>query len=124
MSAQEQLPNSDARSEDWDRSEIELDPSVNQQNSVAFPGQDGSSELHDAHPPHEGAAGKRTLSELLKIYAEKGTDVSLNPEEASRVADVLKAWVCDIPFIVLCTQVTHECVGSDKLRLIPLRRRR
>jgi hypothetical protein len=64
---------------------------ASQQNSVAFPSeQDGhdspSSEQRNKEP-------KRTLSDLLKIYAEKGTDVTMNPEEAARVADVLKAWI-------------------------------
>ncbi|KAH0834918.1 hypothetical protein J3R83DRAFT_10597 [Lanmaoa asiatica] len=84
-------------SEDWDRSESEINPSsINRQanstprNSVVFPG-DGVEET----PGRRRGGGKegRSLSELMKLHAEKGTDVTFNAEEASRVADVLKQWV-------------------------------
>lgn len=48
----------------------------------------------------EGKEG-RSLSELMKLHAEKGTDVTFSAQEASRVADVLKQWVSLIPS-VLC----------------------
>ncbi|KAG1793711.1 uncharacterized protein HD556DRAFT_467931 [Suillus plorans] len=35
----------------------------------------------------------RSLSELMRLHAEKGTNVIFNVEEASRVADVLKQWI-------------------------------
>jgi len=37
--------------------------------------------------------GRRTLSELLKLHAEKGTDCRLSPEEATRLGDVLGQWI-------------------------------
>lgn len=84
-------------SEDWDRSEGEINPSrVNRQtkstprNSVVFP----SDGVEDT-PRRSLGGGKerRSLSELMRLHAEKGTDVTFNAEEASRVADVLKQWV-------------------------------
>src|SRR5216683_1332737 len=49
-----------------------------------------------SHPhPHRGdrAAGKRTLSDLLKLHAEKGTDVHFTAEEAARLEETLGRWV-------------------------------
>ncbi|KAF8137056.1 hypothetical protein EV363DRAFT_1316558 [Boletus edulis] len=84
-------------SEDWDRSEGEINPShVNRKanstprNSVVFPG-DGVEDT-----PRRSFGGRkegRSLSELMKLHAEKGTDVSFTAQEASRVADVLKQWI-------------------------------
>ena len=85
--------------EDWDRSiSSDLDPNVGStpRNSVSFPGQRNGTE-DTAVPSRNGSlgrgAGKRTLSELLKLHAEKGTDVNFTPEEAGRVAEVLGQWV-------------------------------
>jgi hypothetical protein len=56
-------------------------------NSVIFPGEEA-----EETPKRVGLSkGKRSLSELLRL--QKGTDVQLNAEEASRVADVLGQWV-------------------------------
>ena len=65
----------------------------NPRNSVRFPAHlhGGADEDHTATPT--GGKAKRTLSELLKLHAEKGTDPSFTPEEASRVAEVLGQWV-------------------------------
>lgn len=41
----------------------------------------------------QGETRKRTLSELLKLHAEKGKDLDLSPEEANQLADVLGRWV-------------------------------
>ncbi|KZT22776.1 hypothetical protein NEOLEDRAFT_1157629 [Neolentinus lepideus HHB14362 ss-1] len=66
-------------SEDWDHSEhIPGEKASTPRNSVAFPGE---------------RKGKRTLSELMKLYAEKGTSVKFSPEEAARLADVLGQWI-------------------------------
>ncbi|KAG9311615.1 hypothetical protein JVU11DRAFT_7825 [Chiua virens] len=84
-------------SEDWDRSEGEIDPrnirkqtNATPRNSVVFPG-DGV----EVTPGRSRCRGKegRSLSELMRLHAEKGTDVSFSVEEASRVADVLKRWI-------------------------------
>lgn len=91
----------DAYTEDWDRSDMDMDLSAaqdaTQQNSVAFPSEQGG---HDSPSTEQRSREpKRTLSDLLKVYAEKGTDVTMNPEEAARVEDVLKAWVsCWFPW--------------------------
>jgi hypothetical protein len=74
---------------------------------VAFPthgggGHDGAScgatpDALPSHPhphPHRGdRAGKRTLSDLLKLHAEKGTDVHFTAEEAARLEETLGRWV-------------------------------
>jgi len=81
--------------DDWDCSETDIrvicgNPSTTTpRNSVLFPGGE------DQQTPNKTGTqvGKRTISELLKVYAEKGTDVQFSPEEASRVADVLGQWI-------------------------------
>ena len=42
--------------------------------------------------PEGGRSGKRTLSELLKFHAEKGTDVHFTTEEAARLEETLGRW--------------------------------
>lgn len=63
------------------------------QNSVAFPGYSEGSDTQAASPTEASGKGKRTLSELLKLHAQKGTDVNFSPEEANRLAEVLGQWV-------------------------------
>lgn len=84
--------------EDWDRSmSSDVDPnhSNTPRNSVSFPGRGAAD--NEGTPGRNMSLGrgdgKRTLSELLKLHAEKGTDVNFTQEEASRVADVLGQWV-------------------------------
>ena len=81
------------REEDWDRSEPDIqmdDDPRTPRNSVLFPA-DG---MPDPSPRKGSRRENRTLSELLKLYAEKGTDCQLSQEEATRIADVLGQWVC------------------------------
>jgi hypothetical protein len=81
--------------DDWDRSESDIrvgcDPTAQTpRNSVLFPGRGDGQQT----PSGIGVqAGKRTLSELLKVYAGKETDAQFSQEEASRVAEVLGQWV-------------------------------
>ena len=56
---------------------------------------------------HCGGRGGRPLSELMRLHAEKGTDVTFTTEEASRVADVLKQWV-GAPFIATFATATDK----------------
>ena len=75
------LPSADSQNEDWDRSTPE-------------PRQDDSSQATENSPrSQQGEARKRTLSELLKLHAEKGKDLDMSAEEASAVAEVLGRWV-------------------------------
>ncbi|KAH7904977.1 hypothetical protein BJ138DRAFT_840466 [Hygrophoropsis aurantiaca] len=85
--------------EDWDRSESDIRTHLSlgsatattPRNSVAFPAH-GMQET----PTREGSISRkagRSLSELLKLHAEEGTDVNFSAEEASRVADVLNQWI-------------------------------
>lgn len=64
---------------------------ITPRNSVMFPVDGGES------PERAGvSSGKRSLSELLRLHAQKGTACSFSAEEASRVADVLGQWVRDL----------------------------
>ncbi|KAH9000789.1 hypothetical protein EDB86DRAFT_452956 [Lactarius hatsudake] len=84
--------------EDWDHLDSPMTDSPttvsNAPSRVAFPSRGAA----DDSPmpgalPHGGRAGKRTLSELLKLHAEKGTDVHFSAEEAARVEEVLGQWI-------------------------------
>ena len=85
-------------SEEWDRSDGEINPAGGDgrtnstpRNSVVFPGGGGAEDT----PRRSLSGGRegRSLSELMRLHAEKGTDVTFCAEEATRVADVLKQWV-------------------------------
>lgn len=92
-----QLSLASSDTEDWDRSmSSDADPNrpTTPRNSVSFPAHGGADEDALAQNGSLGrGAGKRTLSELLKLHAEEGTDVNFTPEEANRVAEVLGQWV-------------------------------
>lgn len=90
--ASQGITSTSTHEEDWDRSESDIrvdgDPRT-PKNSVRFP-VDGTSDLS----PRKGSRrGNRTLSDLLKLYAEKGTDCQFSQEEATRIADVLGQWI-------------------------------
>ena len=85
--------------EDWDHLDSPTsDPSTTVASTttsrIAFPSHGAADDSHVPRaPPHGGRAGKRTLSELLKLHAEKGTDVHFSVEEATRLEEVLGQWV-------------------------------
>ncbi|KAJ7768544.1 hypothetical protein B0H16DRAFT_1366241 [Mycena metata] len=97
---------SESSAEDWDRS-LSMDgdgdemneggpPRTTPRNSVVFPaGAAGDDATPGRNPKANGKTegGKRSLSELLRLHAEKGTDCTFSPEEAARVADVLRDWI-------------------------------
>jgi len=88
------LSSSSSQNEDWDRSihdDSNPRPST-PRNSVTFPG-DAGGRHEEGTPRKDVGNGRRTLSDLLKMHAEKGTDVTFSPEEASRLADVLGQWI-------------------------------
>jgi hypothetical protein len=101
------LNSSGSQNEDWDRSESDIqtntvsvyDKPTTPRNSVVFPA-DGTEKT-----PGRGVAskGERTLSELLKLHAEKGTEGRFSADEASRVAEVLGQWV-SIRILILITR--------------------
>lgn len=107
--------------EDWDHPESMVDPSTSAAaasttapSRVVFPSSQGSAVAAAADPDtstpdhsHRGgrAGGKRTLSELLKLHAEKGTDVHFTSEEANRLEELLGQWVR--PFFFLCFVFRH-----------------
>ncbi|KAN0111705.1 hypothetical protein V8E52_008266 [Russula decolorans] len=92
--------------EDWDHPESMVDSSSSVTSTTApttsrvvFPSQGGAAAADpdapspDVHSHRGGRAGKRTLSELLKLHAEKGTDVHFSSEEANRLEDLLGQWI-------------------------------
>lgn len=93
--------------EDWDRTESSADSSPATTSApapsrVVFPSRGGAADdEHDAptpdalpsHSHRAGCPGKRTLSQLLKLHAEKGTDVHFTSDEAARLEDLLGQWV-------------------------------
>lgn len=98
---------SDSQNEDWDRSleitdeETTLSPltRTTPRNSVVFPADDTPGRMvktggcgHRRDGSVDGK-GKRTLSELMKMHSERGTNCQFSAEEASRVADVLGQWI-------------------------------
>jgi len=90
--------------EDWDHPESTTSNTAAPIPSrVVFPSQGGCSAGDPPAPdapdapsltPRSGRSGKRTLSELLKLHAEKGTDVHFTAEEATRLEELLGQWVC------------------------------
>jgi len=101
---------SDSQNEDWDRfleitdedmtSENTLSPlaRTTPRNSVVFPADETPGRIVKTGGGHgrDGSVdgkGKRTLSELMKMHAERGTNCQFSVEEASRVADVLGQWI-------------------------------
>ena len=86
-------PHNDAERSSSPLSTLRGDTSHLQQNSVAFPGEEALEIDKDA-PAVVVGKGSRTLSDLLRLHAEKGTEFTCSPEEASRLADVLGQWVC------------------------------
>ncbi|KAL7284145.1 hypothetical protein ACG7TL_001426 [Trametes sanguinea] len=96
--AQLSLSSNTSDVEDWDRSmSSDADPAHpnTPRNSVSFPGRGAAD--NEGTPGRNVSlgrgGGKRTLSELLKLHAQEGTDVNFTPEEASRVAEVLGQWI-------------------------------
>ena len=89
------MSNLSLNSEDWDcsGSDIILPQTPQLQaprNSIQFPGESAPSQDDCTTPGANGGGKGRSLSELMRLHAEKGTDVT---EEATRVANVLKQWV-------------------------------
>jgi hypothetical protein len=121
---------SESSAEDWDRS-LSMDgdtdgdaaaPRTTPRNSVLFPAGAGD----DATPGAKAnGKGKRSLSELLRLHAEKGTDVTFSAEEAARVADVLRDWVRRRARHFDLRGGTNIFLSlADKRRLITIRGRR
>lgn len=107
--------------EDWDRSESDIIDSASSSARVAFPSDGQAEENGDGAVEGEGSQrGKRTLSELLKLHAAKGSDSNFSAEEATRVADVLGEWVSVlflyIP-IIYCFGLGRDCCSSAILVL-------
>lgn len=102
--------------EDWDRSESDIVDSGSSSARVAFPSHGQAEENGDGAVEGEGSQrGKRTLSELLKLHAAKGSDSNFSAEEATRVADVLGEWVSALFLYILkiyCLCFAHGYCSS------------
>jgi len=93
----------DPNQEDWDKSLVSEGSSGNNistpLNTVVFPIIGGGEAMIPNNNSTEwsrvgSGQSKRTLSELLKRHAEKGTNCRLSQEEATRLGEVLGQWVC------------------------------
>ncbi|KAF5349205.1 hypothetical protein D9756_009312 [Leucocoprinus leucothites] len=110
MSDREIQAASETYQEDWDKSlvsEGDSSETSNQspshsalppRNSIIFPAATGEDSVtpsqHSVEWSRVGLGqSKRTLSELLKVHAEKGTDCRLSQEEATRLGEVLGQWI-------------------------------
>ncbi|THU98602.1 hypothetical protein K435DRAFT_818804 [Dendrothele bispora CBS 962.96] len=99
--SQVSLHSNSSQSEDWDRSLIMDDSASSSQssdaktprNSVAFPADANGKDMDETPSAPGGGKGNRSLSELMKLHAEKGTDCNFSSEEAARIADVLGRWI-------------------------------
>jgi len=88
--------------DDWDRSGTLITvvaPEPTPSSPIVFPtdttpGRKTWYSQHSRDVSADGKCGKRTLSELLRLHSETGTNGNFSPEEASRIADVLGQWVC------------------------------
>ena len=87
------IDSSTAASEDWDRStsDIQVDP-------PKTPSTSRVATVHIVDNDNEGtpggAKGRRTLSDLLRLHAEKGKDLKLSAEDEQRLSEELGKWVC------------------------------
>ena len=123
--------------EDWDHPESMVDSSsvtpttAPTTRRVVFTSQGGAATADtdaptpDTHSHRGGRAGKRTLSELLKVHAEKGTDVHFTSEEAIRLEELLGQWVRPFFFFLFFPplfSVSFSCfmMGADSLLCVGL----
>ena len=97
----------DSQNEDWDHSESDIQADIGNgepskltttpRNSVVFPNDGSDNTLGRG----VASKGERTLSQLLKLHAENGTQGNFSAEEVSRVTEVLGQWVSRFPHIYL-----------------------
>ena len=101
------LNSTGTQGDDWERSFVQYDDAADVGtsragtttpcNSIIFP-----SPVEDNERTPGKISTKRPLSELLRLHAEKGTDVKCTPEDASRLAEVLGQWVRLLTSIPFC----------------------
>ena len=87
------INSSNAASEDWDRStsDIQVDsPKTPSISRIAT----GHIIDNDNEGTPGGAKGRRSLSDLLRLHAEKGKDLKLSVEDEQRLSEELGKWVC------------------------------
>ncbi|KAF8531314.1 hypothetical protein JB92DRAFT_95402 [Gautieria morchelliformis] len=88
------IGSSSSTSEDWDRSasEIQADPEPPQTPSTSR-----VATVHVVDTENEGtpggAKGRQSLSDLLRLHAEKGKDLKLSKEDEQRLSEELGKWI-------------------------------
>lgn len=104
-----------SKSEDWDRSQYDISrttapctPSPRRRR-VELP----SIEAVDGTPSRRSG---RSLSDLLRLHAENGKDLTLNQEEESRLSEALATWVRNL---YLITSDIRTCLTVAFFRSIP-----
>jgi hypothetical protein len=81
--------------EDWDCSMILPAPVQSSDESGATAGRATDGEK-DTNAFNTGTKGRRSLSDLLRRHAEKGSEVRLSDEEEDKITEELGKWVSAI----------------------------
>lgn len=87
------IDSSNSASEDWDRSasDIHVD-----HEPPKTPSTSRMAATHDMDNENEGTPGgtkgRRSLSDLLRLHAEKGKDLKLSEEDEQRLSEELGKW--------------------------------
>lgn len=89
-----QLSINSSTSEDWDRSVSDIaPPSTPSRSSLRLPHLNGDNGVDNDGTP-SGTKGRKSLSDLLRLHAEKGKDLHLSEEDELRLSEELGRWVC------------------------------
>lgn len=104
-----QLSINSTASEDWDRSVSDIAP-------PSTPSQSHSRILHlnnngengiDNDGTPGGTKGRKSLSDLLRLHAEKGKDLHLSEEDELRLSEELGRWVRN-ELLICPSHITHQ----------------
>ncbi|GJJ10512.1 hypothetical protein Clacol_004738 [Clathrus columnatus] len=88
-----QLSINSSASEDWDRSVSDIaPPSTPSQSASRIPQLNGENGIDNDGTP-SGTKGRKSLSDLLRLHAEKGKDLHLSEEDELRLSEELGRWI-------------------------------
>ena len=87
-----QLSIDSSASEDWDRSTSDIRVDADPPKTPSPARIRGSTEENEGTPG--GTKGRKSLSDLLRLHAEKGKDLQLSEEDEERLSEELGRWVC------------------------------
>ncbi|KAF8503017.1 hypothetical protein BU17DRAFT_58624 [Hysterangium stoloniferum] len=88
------INSSNSTSEDWDRSASDLRVESEPPKTPSRPRimvLNGIDQDNDGTPG--GAKGRKSLSDLLRLHAEKGKDLQLSEEDEQRLSEELGRWI-------------------------------